>query len=163
MKEVNFTEKELLATKSSLDRYARKLAQPQNADDLVQKVMLRAIEKQHLFKVGSDLKAWMMTMMYNKFIADLRGDQRRFSISLPVLPGDTVHLADLSSQSDLNVIISDVTAALKKIPKKQFDVLRYIAFQGMSYQECADTLNIPIGTVRSRLTRARESLNKHLS
>ncbi len=159
----NFTARELIQEKPVLTRYARALLKyDQNVEDLVQQVMLRAIEKQHLFAKGTNLRGWLMTMMYNKHVSNARTEARRLPYNLHVGQSATEGHPDRSVQPDINVLIRDMTNGLALLPQKQLDVLRMVQFQGMNYEECAEALHIPVGTVRSRLNRAKRTLRNAL-
>jgi RNA polymerase sigma-70 factor (ECF subfamily) len=138
-----------------LRRYARALTGAREAaDDLVQDTLERAWTKLHLWKSGSDLRAWLFTIMHNVHVNQLRS--RAGAAMLPLedeLPEAPVR----PTQSDL-LEVRDVEAAVARLPVEQREVLLLVALEHMSYQETANTVGIPIGTVMSRLSRARERL-----
>ena len=138
-----------------LRRYARALTGERSAaDDLVQDTLERAWTKLHLWRSGSDLRAWLFTIMHNVHV-----NQVRSRTATPTLPLDD-ELPDAPvrpTQSDM-LEVRDIDSALKRLPVEQREVLLLVALEHMSYQETADTLGIPIGTVMSRLARARERL-----
>jgi RNA polymerase sigma-70 factor (ECF subfamily) len=122
-----------------LRRYARALTgERAAADDLVQDTLERACNKLHLWRRGSDLRAWLFTIMHNVF------DE---IMEVPA------HMA----QSD-RLEIRDLDAALAQLPDEQREVLLLVGLEQLSYDETAKVLRIPIGTVMSRLWRARERL-----
>jgi RNA polymerase sigma-70 factor (ECF subfamily) len=137
-----------------LRRYARALTGERTAaDDLVQDTLERAWTKLHLWRSGSDLRAWLFTIMHNVHVNQVR------SRGAPTLPIDE-DMPDAPvrpTQSDL-LEVRDVEAALRRLPAEQREVLLLVALEHLSYQQSADTLGIPIGTVMSRLARARERL-----
>ncbi|MFN7087680.1 MAG: RNA polymerase sigma factor [Burkholderiales bacterium] len=138
-----------------LRRYARALTgERAAADDLVQDTLERACNKLHLWRRGSDLRAWLFTIMHNVFINQLRA--RRAVADLP-LNDEIMELPSRGSQVD-RLEIRDLDAALARLPDEQREVLLLIALEQLSYEETAKTLGIPIGTVMSRLSRARERL-----
>ena len=136
-------------------RYARALTGERTlADDLVQDTLERAWSKLHLWRGGSDLRAWLFTIMHNVHVNQVRS--RGAAATLPLdedLPDTPVR----ASQADM-LEVRDIDAALKRLPLEQRQVLLLVALEHMSYQQTADTLGIPIGTVMSRLSRARERL-----
>jgi RNA polymerase sigma factor (sigma-70 family) len=138
-----------------LRRYARALTGERSAaDDLVQDTLERAWTKLHLWRSGSDLRAWLFTIMHNVHVNQVRS--RSAAATLPLddeLPEAPVR----PTQADM-LEVRDIDSALKRLPVEQREVLLLVALEHMSYQESADTLGIPIGTVMSRLARARERL-----
>jgi len=143
-----------------LRRYARALTGERNAaDDLVQDTLERAWIKLHLWRSGSDLRAWLFTIMHNVHVNQVRS--RSLTATLPLddeLPDAPVR----PTQADM-LEVRDIDSALKRLPTEQREVLLLVALEHMSYQETADTLEIPIGTVMSRLARARERLRTMLA
>jgi RNA polymerase sigma-70 factor (ECF subfamily) len=143
-----------------LRRYARALTGERSAaDDLVQDTLERAWTKLHLWRSGSDLRAWLFTIMHNVHV-----NQVRSRTAAPTLPLDD-DLPDApvrATQADM-LEVRDIDSALKRLPVEQREVLLLVALEHMSYQESADTLGIPIGTVMSRLARARERLRLMLA
>lgn len=138
-----------------LRRYARALTgERSTADDLVQDTLERACNKLHLWRRGSDLRAWLFTIMHNVFINQVRA--RRVVPDAP-LNDEIMELPAHSAQVD-RLEIRDLDAALARLPDEQREVLLLVALEQMSYEETAKALGIPIGTVMSRLSRARERL-----
>lgn len=138
-----------------LRRYARALTGERSAaDDLVQDTLERAWTRLHLWSPGSDLRAWLFTIMHNVHVNQLRS--RRAAATLP-LDDDLPDAPVRPSQSDL-LEVRDIDAALRRLPLDQRAVLLLVALEQMTYQEVASTLEIPIGTVMSRLARARDRL-----
>jgi RNA polymerase sigma-70 factor (ECF subfamily) len=141
-----------------LRRYARALASDRAAaDDLVQDTLERAWTKLHLYRRGTDLRAWMFTVMHNVYVNQLRAarpgtplDEESPELALPARENDALVLRDLD-------------AAIRRLPLDQRQVLLLVALEEMSYEEAARALEIPIGTVMSRLARAREKLRAMLS
>jgi len=140
-----------------LRRYARALTGDRTAaDDLVQDTLERAWVKLHLWRSGSDLRAWLFTIMHNVHVNQVRS--RSASATLP-LDDD---LPVRPTQADM-LEVRDIDTALKRLPVEQREVLLLVALEHLSYQETADALAIPIGTVMSRLARARERLRTMLA
>jgi len=139
-----------------LRRYARALTRdPMRADDLVQNSLLRAIAKQHLWQPGTDLRAWLFTILHHQNVNDVRSASRR---------GDGVAVEKvaptLAAVSDPTAAlqIRDLERAMAALPEGQRQVILLVGLEGMRYEEVATILGIPIGTVRSRLSRGRETL-----
>jgi RNA polymerase sigma-70 factor (ECF subfamily) len=138
-----------------LRRYARALTGERSAaDDLVQDTLERAWSKLHLWRRGSDLRAWLFTIMHNVYVNQVRS---RASLASVPLDDDVAELPVRPTQADM-LEVRDIDAALKRLPSGQLEVVLLVALERMSYQEAASTLGIPIGTVMSRLARARERL-----
>ena len=136
-----------------LRRYARALVgERAAADDLVQDTLERAWSKLHLYRRGTDLRAWLFTVMHNVHVNKLRAAR-------PTDPLDDgmPELAQRAPQGDA-LLVRDLDRAVARLPADQRAVLLLVTLEEMSYEEVARTLGIPIGTVMSRLSRAREKL-----
>ena len=142
-----------------LRRYARALVCDRYAaDDLVQDTLERAFVKLHLWRPGSDMRAWLFTIMHNVFVNQTRSHRPEVDLDIEELPAMTVK----AIQSE-QVELADVERALHIIAPEQREVLLLVAVEQMTYGEAARTLSIPIGTVMSRLSRARERLRQIMS
>ena len=144
----------LLGELPRLRRYARALVgERAAADDLVQDTLERAWSRLAQWRPGSDLRAWLFSIMHN-----LRVDQlRRPALLIQPGDGEVPEMAMRATQSD-SLEVGDLGAALERLPEEQRAVLLLVALEEMSYEEVAVTLGIPIGTVMSRLARGRERL-----
>jgi len=153
-------ERELLECIPALRPYARKLAgNAFAADDLIQDTLLKAIEKNGLWQRGTNLKAWLKTIMRNRFIETCRKHHPSFVEDVAdVAPAAT---AEDETQS-LTMELQETWLAIDRLAGKYRDVLTAITLEGASYQEVSDDLGIPVGTVRSRLSRARTALRVDL-
>lgn len=138
-----------------LRRYARALTgDAMRADDLVQDTLERAWVKQHLWRQGSDLRAWMFTIMHNVFVNQIRAHAANATVALDA---EAYDVPARSSPVDL-LEVGDIDAAIRRLPSEQREVLLLVALEELSYGETAQALGIPLGTVMSRLYRARERL-----
>ena len=137
-----------------LRRYARALVRDRAAaDDLVQDTLERAWARCALWRAGSDLRAWLFSIMHN-----LRVDQlRRPSLPTHSIDEDDFEVPTRATQND-RLEVRDLESALRQLPDEQREVLLLVALEELSYAEVADALGIPIGTVMSRLARGRERL-----
>jgi RNA polymerase sigma-70 factor (ECF subfamily) len=136
-----------------LRRYARALVgDPGAADDLVQDTLERALGKFHLWKPGTDLRAWLFAIMHNVFVNQIR--RRRENTSYDA---ETMEVAVRPSH-DGALAARDLQRGLERLPTEQREVLLLVVLEDMSYQEVAAALEVPIGTVMSRLSRARDKL-----
>ena len=137
-----------------LRRYARALVGDRAAaDDLVQDTLERAWTRIAQWRAGSDLRAWLFSIMHN-----LRVDQlRRPGLAIRAIDDADFAVPTRATQSDgLEVI--DLEAALARLPEEQRAVLLLVALEELRYEDVAATLAIPVGTVMSRLSRGRERL-----
>jgi RNA polymerase sigma-70 factor (ECF subfamily) len=136
-----------------LRRYARALVGDRAAaDDLVQDTLERAWAKLHLYRRGTDLRAWLFTVMHNVHVNKVRAAR-----STDPLDEGMPELALRAPQSDA-LVVRDLDRSISRLPAEQRSVLLLVTLEDMSYDEVARTLGIPIGTVMSRLSRAREKL-----
>ena len=141
-----------------LRRYARALTRDINrADDLVQSCLMRAVAKQHLWERGTNLRAWLFTILHNQHVNEVRRSVRE---------GNTVELEEapqLTVQSNAMhaLELRDLERALAQISIEQREVILLVGLEGMAYEDAASVLNVPVGTVRSRLSRGRDEL-RHL-
>jgi RNA polymerase sigma-70 factor, ECF subfamily len=143
-----------------LRRYARALTGDSSAaDDLVQDTLERAWRRLALWRTGSDLRAWLFTIMHNIFVNQLRSNPRKQTQALE-LPGSELSLA--TPQED-RLILRDLNKALANLPHDQREVLLLIGLEQMTYEEAAKVLAVPLGTVMSRLSRGREQLRVMMS
>lgn len=142
-----------------LRRYARALVGDRYAaDDLVQDTLERAWNKFHLWRPGSDLRAWLFSIMHNVFVNQVRSKRNEIERTMEEMPVVAVR----ATQSDF-LEIADVDRALRTLPDEQREVLLLIAVEGMTYEEASGALSIPIGTVMSRLSRGRERMRRVIS
>jgi RNA polymerase sigma-70 factor (ECF subfamily) len=138
-----------------LRRYARALAGDRaSADDLVQDTLERAWAKLHLYRRGTDLRAWLFTVMHNVHV-----NKRRTARPTESLDDEAIELAQRAVQGD-SLVVRDLDRAIALLPAEQRAVLLLVTLEDMSYEEVARTLSIPMGTVMSRLSRAREKLRQ---
>ena|SRR5260221_10845561 len=139
-----------------LRRYARALAGDRySADDLVQDTLERAWNKLHLWRPGSDMRAWLFAIMHNVFVNQARS--RRYEVDSRV--EDLPQIAVRATQGQ-NLELVDVDRALRALPAEQREVVLLVAVEEMSYDEVSRALGIPIGTVMSRLSRGRDRLRQ---
>ena len=122
------------------------------ADDLVQDTLERALNKLHLWKRGTDLRAWLFTVMHNVHVNQVRSRREYLA-----LDADALELPVRATQ-EVGLEARDLERMLRRLPPEQREVLLLVVLEDMSYDETATALGIPIGTVMSRLSRAREKL-----
>jgi RNA polymerase sigma-70 factor (ECF subfamily) len=143
---------------NSLQRFALLLTRdPDRAEDLVQETLVRAMEGARTWQPGRDLRKWLFAILHNVHVSRCRRERLEADAatamrnwaetSTPPRQGTRVHL-------------NQTIAALLTLPEDQREVLVLIAVEGLSYRDAADILGIPVGTVMSRLGRAREALRR---
>ncbi|BBB69650.1 RNA polymerase sigma factor [Undibacterium sp. YM2] len=146
---------QLLACIPRLRRYARALVGDRaGADDLVQDTMERGWLKLGSFLPDGDMRAWLFSIMHN-----LRLDQlRKPSLTTVELDDEDASLPAMAASQSHGLELRDLQAALLQLPLEQREVLLLVVLEEMRYEDIALTLNIPLGTVMSRLSRGREKL-----
>ena len=137
-----------------LNRYARALMRGRDgAEDLVQDTLLRALEKAHLWQPGTNLQGWLFTLMHNQYVTLVRRAARRKA------GGELAPAPTVAPPTQLEpLIIRDFDRAMSRLPEEQRRVVRLVGIEGMRYDEAAAVCGVPVGTIRSRLYRAREAL-----
>jgi len=156
-----FNNNELTLEMPRLEKFAMKLTRNNHdAADLLQSTLLRAIEKKHLFQEGSDLFKWTSKMMYNLFVS---GYRRKVKFETQYDPENYLEKQSVDASQDHEMELAKVNEAMDSLSEEHREVLVMICVQGMRYQDVADTLDVPVGTVRSRLSRAREQLQNLLN
>jgi RNA polymerase sigma-70 factor (ECF subfamily) len=141
-----------------LRRYARALARNTvAADDLVQDCLARALEKLHLWQEGTDLRAWLFTILHNQYVNQVRRAIREGAvIGLSENEPTLTHAPHQGKRLELR----DLERAVARLPHEQRWVVLLVGLEGMHYEEVAAILDVPVGTVRSRLSRGREALRR---
>lgn len=141
---------------ASLKRYARSLVRNSaDAEDLVQDALVKAYEKRSTFRTGANLRHWLFTILHNTHIDKARSNRSRIRRDeASVSDADHVYPA---AQEDA-VQLKQVRDAFMRLPEEQREALHLVAVEDLSYQQAADTLGIPLGTLMSRVSRARASL-----
>lgn len=141
----------------SLRRYARSLLRDQaGADDLVQDCLERVISRWHQRRADGDARTWVFTILHNLALNRLKQKARR-GPHIPVEDVSEALFATAPAQED-HLHHRAVLAALAKLPEDQRSVLLLVSVEDLSYSEAAAVLGVPVGTVMSRLSRARHRL-----
>jgi RNA polymerase sigma-70 factor (ECF subfamily) len=141
-----------------LRRYARALTRDVvSADDLVQDCLTRALGKLHLWQQGSDLRAWLFTILHNQYVNHIRRAVREgAAVSL----NETEPMLSRAPQQGKRLELRDLERAITQLPEEQRSVILLVGLEGMRYEEVAAVLDVPVGTIRSRLSRGREALRR---
>ena len=150
---------EIAALLPRLRRFGRTLARHrEDADDLVQIAVERALTRTEQWAPGTRLDSWMFRIMQNAWIDEVRARERRSQTFVPEAEGDAVGVTSNDAQLDALA----VRRAVAQLSDDQRAVVGLVLVEGFAYQEAADVLQIPVGTLTSRLARAREALQKTL-
>jgi RNA polymerase sigma-70 factor, ECF subfamily len=144
-----------------LRRYARALTHDNaRADDLVQSCLVRAIAKQHLWQEGTDLRAWLFTILHNQYVNEVRHVARE----LAAMPVEDLSASLPVKERAIDALqLRDLDRAMERLPDGQRQVILLVGLEGMTYEQVAQVLRVPVGTVRSRLSRGRDALRGLMS
>jgi RNA polymerase sigma-70 factor (ECF subfamily) len=151
-----FNQDALVGQMDSLRKFAVRLTGNMvDAEDLLQSTVLRAIEKQDYFMADTDLFKWTSKIMFNLFVSTYR---RKKKFETRYDPETYLDSATVDSEQEAKTELHLVQDAMKELSGEHHEIMVMICVKGMRYQEVAAMLDIPVGTVRSRLSRAREHL-----
>ena len=141
-----------------LRRYARALTRSADrADDLVQETLVRAIAKSDLWQAGTDIRAWLFTIMHNQHVNMVRRAMRDdATVDIEQMSSSLMAITDPTASRQLR----ELDTALARLPAEQREVILLVGLEGMSYEAAAQILDVPVGTVRSRLSRGRDALRQ---
>lgn len=154
MPEVNFKD-QLLEAIPSLRAFARSLAySADKADDLVQQTLMKAWDKQSSFQMGTNIRAWLFTILRNEFYSQMRKKGREISDADGAISENMAVHPEQSGKLDLQ----DMYKALEALPDDQREAIILIGASGMSYEEAAEICGVAVGTIKSRVSRARARL-----
>jgi RNA polymerase sigma-70 factor (ECF subfamily) len=146
-----------------LRRYAHALTGTREAaDDLTQDTLERAWRKRSLWQPGTDLRAWLFTVMHNVYVNGVRSARSTESLDEIGPAADAVLSMQGGPAADSGVVLGELKAALGQLTPEQREVVLLVGLEQLSYAEAATVLAIPIGTVMSRLARGRERLRQLL-
>jgi len=155
-----FSNEELLCERDSLHRFALRLTRNQSdADDLLQSTLLRAIEKKDYFETGSNLFSWASKIMFNIFAGQYR---RKKKFETQYDPQHYIEHASSMPSQEMVADLSKVRECMKQLSRTHREILTLVCIRGLRYEEVSEALQIPVGTVRSRLSRARNQLQAML-
>lgn len=153
--------RDLIVLLPRLRRFARSLTGASDqADDLVQASVEKALRNLDGFTCGTRMDAWMFRIIRNTWIDTIRA--RRDTVEFDAEAADTVIGSDGRATTEARLHLAEVHRAMASLPEDQRAVLMLVCVEGMRYREVAEVLNIPEGTVMSRLSRARMALAKKL-
>jgi len=156
-------EREIVELLPRLRRFGRVLARvPADADDLVQATVERALARRGQWRLGTRLDSWMFRIMKNAWIDESRARSRSSRLFAPEEAGEAVGDAGAAAM-EARLAAREVENAMAKLPQDQKVALALVLVEGLSYQEAADVLEIPAGTLTSRLVRGRAALLAELA
>ena len=163
MTEIEFNEM-VKSNSGELKRHAMKFTNDiDDANDLVQDTLFKAIRYREKYQEGTNLKGWLFTIMRNTFINNYRHNTKTNTL---IIKREEISSENLTYSATVNqavggFVLNDINTALMQLPDHYRDpFVRY--FEGYKYHEIAEDLNMPIGTVKTRIHMAREMLKKHL-
>ncbi|MDQ8757543.1 sigma-70 family RNA polymerase sigma factor [Sphingosinicella sp. LHD-64] len=143
---------------AGLLRYARSLTRdPVAADDLVQEALLRAFERAESYDRSRPLRTWLFAILHNEFInagRQRKAEERRDSALA------SARVDEVDADQELSAYLAQIARRFDGLPEPQRAVLHLVAVEGLGYRETAEALDIAIGTVMSRLSRARAALRE---
>ena len=150
---------QIVALLPRLRRFARNLARnPHDADDVVQIAVERALTRLDQWRSDARLDSWMFKIVRNAWIDELRSRGRRDKVFLAAEAGEHVGTDSMARETDLLAVQS----AMARLPQEQREAVGLVLVEGLPYREAADVLDVPIGTLTSRLARGREALQAML-
>jgi RNA polymerase sigma-70 factor (ECF subfamily) len=152
---------EIEASIPALRRYAWSLLRDtDDADDLVQDCLVRALDRVAADPAIAAVRPWLFTIMHNLFVSRWRTMQRRRA----TMSGDALENAEVpvAPEQDDALARRDLLAGLDRLSEDQRQVLLLVSVEGLEYREVASILGVPVGTVMSRLSRARDNLHAHM-
>lgn len=155
------TENKIIDYIPRLRRYARALYRGNEtaADDLVQDCIERALRNLSRWRVNSDMRAWLFTIMHNLYVNQIK----RMSNGPVFIELSEELFANVQHKAENDIVLRDLESALNDLPADQKEILLLVTLEGMPYREVASILDIPEGTVMSRLSRARQHLRKTMA
>jgi RNA polymerase sigma factor (sigma-70 family) len=149
-------ESDMIALLPRLRRFAHALARsPSDADDLCQATVERALKARAQWQPGTRLDSWMYRIMRNQWIDETRARGRRDQTFAPEQSG--VHVGAAAGQ-EMMLELTDLDRAMNRLPDEQREAIALVLVEGLAYKEAAAVLDVPMGTLTSRLSRGREAL-----
>jgi len=153
-------ERELLTLLPRLRRFARSLTRDgADADDLCQLALERALKARDQWQPGTRMDAWMYRIIRNCWIDEVRARTRRAQTFVAEEAGSAI---GQEGEAETRMELHDVDRAMAELPPEQREVIALVLVEGLAYREAAEILDIPMGTLTSRLTRGRQALVKRL-
>jgi RNA polymerase sigma-70 factor, ECF subfamily len=152
-------QEQIVALLPRLRRFARNLVRtPHDADDMVQIAVERALQRLDQWRSDARLDSWLFKILRNAWIDEMRSRGRRAKIFMPEEAGENVGEASMEREIER----LSVAAALSRLPQDQRLAVSLVLVEGLAYKDAADVLDVPIGTLTSRLARGRDALQEML-
>lgn len=147
-----------------LRRFARALLRGdrERADDLVQDCLERALSRWHLRRAGGDLRGWLFTILYHRFLSEQHRQKRR-GVHDALTDAIESELPQIKGGQDEALEHRDLLRAFAALPEEQRSVLLLVGVEELTYDQAARVLDVPVGTVMSRLSRGRERLRRFMN
>lgn len=156
-----FCNKELINEMEKLKKFAYKLTNnTHDGEDLLHSTIVKALDKKHLFKKDTNLFSWTSKIMYNMFVSNYR---RKVKFETQYDPESFIEREKVDASQEKKSELNQVSRAMDTLPANHKEILMMVCVQGHKYADVSKSLNIPVGTVRSRLSRARIGLNDALN
>jgi RNA polymerase sigma factor (sigma-70 family) len=150
----------LTALLPRLRRFAHALSRnPADSDDLTQATVERALRSRSQWEPGTRLDSWLYRIMRNLWVDTIRSRGRREDLHAPVEEAERIG-EDPRAAIDASIDLRRAMNAMQRLPDEQREIVALILIEGFGYRECSQILNLPIGTVSSRLVRGRNALLK---
>jgi RNA polymerase sigma-70 factor (ECF subfamily) len=150
---------QIVALLPRLRRFAKNLTRnPHDADDIVQIAVERALGRLEQWRSDARLDSWMFKIVRNAWIDELRSRGRRDKIFLAAEAGENIGTDSMASETEW----LSVQAAMARLPQEQREAVSLVLIEGLPYREAAEVLEVPVGTLTSRLARGREALQAML-
>jgi RNA polymerase sigma-70 factor (ECF subfamily) len=133
-----------------------------DAEDLVQRACVRALERAHQFKPDTSLLSWMFSIVHSTWLNELRARRVRSRSSIEWDDRFLDTIADpLAPSPEVDAMNAEIVSVVQRLPEVQRVVVLLVAVEGLSYGEAAEILDVPIGTIMSRLSRARQTIGTY--
>ncbi|UEP32633.1 MULTISPECIES: RNA polymerase sigma factor [unclassified Burkholderia] len=129
-----------------------------DAEELVQRACMRALERAHQLRSDTSPLSWMFSIIQSIWLNDLRQRNHRNGLVLELSDALLETVSDPGSAPETGLAIRQIIDAVERLPESQRTALLLVSVDGLSYQQAADTLDIPIGTIMSRISRARKAI-----
>lgn len=150
------TDQELINELDGLKRFAIKLCKNEaDAEDLLQSTVTKALAHRNSFQSGSKQFSWLSRIMFNDFVTSYK---RKTRFESQYDPEEQMANLAIEPDQEIQTLMTEVNEAMNHLSSEHREIIMLVSVYGMSYDEVAEQLNIPVGTVRSRLSRAREQL-----
>jgi RNA polymerase sigma-70 factor (ECF subfamily) len=156
-----FQQEEIVGEIGNLRKFALRLTKnAHDADDLVQSTLLRALEKKEYFQNDTNLFSWASKIMFNLFVSSYR-QKKKFETQYD--PAPYIETMSAGPAQEANADLAIVGHSMQQLSPEHREILMLVCVQGMRYEEASEMLQVPVGTVRSRLSRARKQLQDMLT